>query len=361
MIDEAKLEPPSDREPLQEQAAGWAAYLNCGEATDEDRQRFSRWLDRSPAHVRAYQRAEQTWRDLGFAAETFVQPVRSTDAARDAGGDAVVRPLDAARRRHRPPPAPLVGRRRVLAGAGALAASLLVAVGVWRVGVYDPVTTAQYETRIGEVRMIALGDGSRITLRPASALVTRLSKKERRVELARGGAYFDVASNQDRPFTVTSAAISVRVVGTGFEVLRRERGVNVAVAEGIVDVAQVLARSGEDGGPAPPSRARLGAGQQVFAAPDGALDLVRPFAAETGLAWRSGRLVFRDARLADVLAEINGYRDVKVSLADPALGEMRVTTGLRVDETDKLLRALEATRPVTVARSTEGVVIHAKR
>jgi len=351
-----RIGPPGEHEPLPDQAAGWAALLHCGEATERDREQFARWLDRSEAHVRAYARAEQTWRDLGLAAERFVQPVHPRTAVRMAGGEAVVTPLDATRGGRRGvAPGPV--RRRMLAGAGAIAASLLAAAGVWRIGFYDPVATAAYETALGEVRTVALADGSRITLRPATALSTRLSKAGRKVELARGGAYFAVAPDPGRPFSVRSRATEIRVVGTAFEVLRRPDGVRVAVARGVIEVAQVPPRDGEG---AAATRARLRAGQQVLAGLDGTLGEVRAFEADSGLAWRQGRLVFRDARLAEVVAEINGYREDKVVLADPELAELRVTTALRTDETDKLLNALEATWPLTVTRTAEGVVIHAK-
>lgn len=353
-----ELTTPAPGDTPEAQADAWAAYLYSGAATEAGRAAFSRWLDETPANARAYRRAEQILRDLDLpGAEGFFQPVPLVETAEEDSAPGVI-PFDRARRRGAPSGVP-VSRRRVLAAGFGIAASLLVAVSVWRVALYDPVTTVNYASRTGEVRTVTLEDGSRITLRPDSALTARLSRKARQVELASGGAYFAVAPDAERPFTVAAYATEVRVVGTRFDVARRPDGVRVAVAEGVVDVAPAAPPREAPGAPA--AGARLTAGQQVFARTDGALGPVRPFDAVTGLAWREGRLVFRDARLADVVAEINGYRRDKVAVADLAASDLRVTATVPAGETDKLLAALEATRPVTVERTDGRVILRSKR
>src|SRR3546814_14725764 len=62
---------------------------------------------------------------------------------------------------------------------------------------------------------------------------------ERHVELLSGRAFFKVAHNPSRPFTVTAAGKRVRAIGTAFEVSMNGGEVAVVLAEGKVRVEEV--------------------------------------------------------------------------------------------------------------------------
>src|SRR3546814_20019906 len=62
---------------------------------------------------------------------------------------------------------------------------------------------------------------------------------ERHVELLSGRAFFKVAHNPSRPFTVTAAGKRVRAIGTAFEVSMNGGDVAVVLAEGKVRVEEV--------------------------------------------------------------------------------------------------------------------------
>ena len=97
---------------VAEEAASWFVRLQNEAARGDDWRAFERWLAASPANVQAYERLEGLWVDLDYV------PV-----ARELGG----RPLLAARRRAPPRGA---SRRALFGGGLAIAAGLVVAVGV---------------------------------------------------------------------------------------------------------------------------------------------------------------------------------------------------------------------------------------
>jgi len=349
MSDAAHILPPREGAPggPGEEAARWLAYLYSGEATGDGRREFSDWLQRSEANARAYRNVQQTWRDMAVpgAEGFFREPVAS-----DAADERVV--VFEPRRRQRP----AVAARRGMLAAAAIAATVVVGVGVWRTQVYDPVTAGSYATRTGEVRTVALPDGSKITLAAASSVRTAFSKKRRHVELVRGGAYFDVSRDPAKPFTVAAAASEIRVVGTEFDVNLAPRDVRIAVAEGVVRIGPAAtggAQSGLGG-------VRLRAGQRVTATLDGRLGPIEAFDPKQAAAWRQGRLVYRNARLEDVVAEVNRYRDDKIVIGDVRLVDVPITLATRTDQTDALLSGLEATSPVVIERSERRVVLRLK-
>lgn len=368
------LQPPRPGEGgVRGQAEAWLAYLYSGAATDAGRRQFSRWLRESPEHTAAYADAEQLWRDLGLATAAAETPRED---------DRVITPF--VQRNMQASRAAAAGARRYSRRtAFATAATLVIATAIVAVlQFYDPNRT-RYASAVGQIETVQLADGSRVTLSGDSAIVAHISEHERRVELTRGRAYFDVAKDQRRIFHVRAAATEIRVVGTAFDVNKSPDGVRVSVTEGKVQVTEVpsfLNRlTGLDGNDAPahnpqptvhnpqptthnPQSTILEPGQQLLAALDGKL-AAEPatFDPDEALSWKQGRLRYVNTRLATVVDEVNRYREDKIVLADKTLRDYRVTTSFKTDETDQLLSGLAKSYPVQIAHSSDTVTVHARR
>lgn len=326
-------------------AADWLSYLYSGEASDAGRAEFGEWL-RDDANRQAYRRLETWWRNLDhFAAEgeRFLPSERAgASAPQPASGEPGADDEDAAVPR-RAGLAPMAALAATLAGVAILGSTLWI-----RWPHPDPAVVAHYANPTGNPRTIALPDGSSVTLGSRSAITTRLSPKERKIDLEAGQAYFAVAHIPGRPFTVAAAGVTVEDIGTEFEVSNDPGRVRVSVAQGAVAVGNSLSR--------PPSR-RLQEGQQIDASPSGTLGEVRRIDRKTAFAWREGRLMLLNVALADALLEVNRYRGTPIVLADPTLGEMRITMGLPTNETDRLLEGLRTTGKVRIEHRADRVII----
>ncbi|MCE7044493.1 FecR family protein [Dyadobacter sp. CY312] len=107
------------------------------------------------------------------------------------------------------------------------------------------VTNIQYQTiktSKGEKRAIKLSDGTDIYLNSDSEIrfPVPFSDTSRQVMLS-GEAYFNVAKDKKRPFTVTTSQTSVRVLGTVFSLKSySERITTLVVKEGKVQFASLL-------------------------------------------------------------------------------------------------------------------------
>ena len=327
---------------LRRDAREWHTVMNSGAVDPATRRSFEAWLHASKEHKQAYFALEQMWRDLDFV-------------ALEAG---VGVPAAA------PPPRPW--RRRVAFARPAFVAAsfaLLVVAGLTihaiSTGILSGRAQPAFETQRAEIREIELEDSSLVTLGAKSQLAAVFTEDSRKVVLFEGEAFFDVAKDPLRPFFVAADDTLIRVVGTKFSVKRTPDDVHVAVLEGVVDVMKTddLADT-PDARLSPIETKRLTAGQKIVAAaasptlPDA--DTVQQ---TTPGAWRTGRLAYENASLAEIIADIDRYHDRPIRIVGDALGGVRFTTGFQVREIDTWLAALEETQPIDVIDRGQGEIL----
>lgn len=211
-----------------------------------------------------------------------------------------------------------------IAGLAAAAVVALVAGALYRRaalrrGEAPPLSAERtFTSAVGARDSIALVDGSRVLLGPGSLLTVAAGygSANRNVEVT-GEAYFDVHHDAAHPFTVRAAGATIRDLGTTFAVHDDASGeVRVAVTTG-----SVLLRSAAAGD----SGVVLHRGDAGLVR-DGAPALARAGAATADdLAWREGRLVFRDATVTDVAADLRRWYGVELQTPDSALARRHIT------------------------------------
>lgn len=301
----------------RERAVEWHVRLASDAAEESDWLAFEAWLDESADNARAYEAVEALWSDLDDAAAL----------PRDA---TIVRLAP----RRRPAWAWPVG----VAASVALAAA--VAFGVWSLRAPAP---AVYQTATGQTQTIALADGTHIRLNSGSRIVVVLGRRERHVEMADAEAAFDVAKDPNRPFVIDAGDRRIRVVGTEFDVLHHAGLFKVAVRRGIVEV-----RANDAPKDAPPV-ARLVRGQALSHRQGLAGDRVTSVDPNRAFSWTEGRLVYDDARLADVAADLERYGQSRIVVA-PDASNLRLTAVLNIDAQDDMIRRLAGFLPITAVR-----------
>jgi transmembrane sensor len=225
----------------------------------------------------------------------------------------------------------------------AIAASVLifacVAAFSWRQ--LSPSRSAGYATATAEQRSVLLTDGSRITLGARSRVTPRLAERERRVVLHFGEAFFEVAPDPGRPFTVVAQDHDIQVLGTSFNVRASEAEVVIGVAEGRIAI------SGADG-----KRMILGAGEQVTLGAAGRVE--REDAATAQIAtWRQGRFEYRREALRQVVADLNRYTDRPIVIEDESVGDLSYTGTVLPDHLNEWLAGIGGVLPVQV-READG-------
>ena len=261
------------------EAAEWFERLRRPAVTARALKDFHAWK-RSETNAAAFRRVEAGWRATG----ALVGHPEVQAAAREA---LARRPL----RRRR-------DWRQIWMPATALGALALILLAWADLGVFPA-----YRTGVGEQRLVALEDGSRVRLNTDSVIRVAYWCDRRRVFLRRGQAFFEVAHDPARPFVVSAGGAQVRALGTRFDVRRDHGAVAVTLVDGRVRVA---ASRGD--------AAELAPNQQLEVT-SGGLSPVQAAPADA-LSWTRGRLVFRDTPLSAAIAEVNRYSARKIDLAE---------------------------------------------
>lgn len=345
-----------ERQPTEvEQAAlGWVVRSERGLAP-EQQEELAAWIGAHSRHRELFEEFGGTWAVMGHAE---VLPPRSLAEA--PAGERALLPIDRAcagsgiRRRSR-----RIVRALWLPLAAAAAVAIAYVVG--RVPAHEEVS---FVTAVGASRQLTLSDGSVVQMNTDSALVAAFTDAERRVRLARGEAYFQVAKDADRPFVVEAAGIGVRAVGTAFNVRVRSETVEVLVTEGRVRVA---AERTENAGPG--ARPEVAAGERVVlpvslaAVPPEAFvpqrvpdDQVRRM-----LAWQERQLVFWDTPLSDMVAEFNRYSQHSLIVNDAAVAAMRFGGSFPVDDRAGFVRMLRENFGIRVEERESVTILRAAR
>lgn len=307
-------------------ATEWVGRLDREGVDASVRADLDAWLAVDVRRHGAFFRAQAAWVMLDRASA-----LRGGDRARDtlaAGADA-------------PPPVELgssssgsgdwakaVDRREFL-GRAAFAASMVAGIAgllAWR-DRHEPI-----ETALGEIRRVPLRDGSLAAINTASRISVNLKPEVRKIELAQGEAWFQVAKDRSRPFVVEAGDVRVRAVGTAFSVRRYDNGADVRVTEGVVEVWNVAD---------PTQIRRVEAGASSFVANDAPplTPIVDGDGNDRALAWRSGQLVFDGDTLEAAAKEFNRYNAVQVVIADPSLAAEKLVGRFRTNEPDAFARA----------------------
>jgi len=231
-------------------------------------------------------------------------------------------------------------RPRALAGV-ALAVSCLLAVVF--LGQQNPnllKNHSQMRTEIGQISSYVLPDNSDITIGASSSVEVEFSKQHRTLHLNRGEVFLDVEHDRNHPFVIAVGSHEVVVTGTQLNVNYNptQNAVEVAVVEGSINVLRHTNGRAE--------MQQMGAGD-VFYFPSTGPAVRRTVTPEQAAAWRMRQFHFENARLSEVLTEVNRYTP-KPLVADNADVEMLTITGQFVTgDTDTLLFSLEKLYGIT--------------
>ena len=313
---------------IREEASVWVVRLKEG-LSDQQERDFAVWLNKLESHSVALIKIATAWDELDII-EQLSSTVRS-DSKQDNTDSINWKSL-------------------------ALAASILICVfTVW--SVYKTPTpkiepaaqsarvypASNYETAIGEHSKVALPDGSIASLNTNSKILVKFSNTERKIELLQGEMLFEVTPDKIRPFVVLAGEVTVRALGTTFNVLRTENNaLEILVTKGKVAVFFPVKKSDFIGTIRKThNEVELSAGEMVTIR--GTVEEVTKMESkkiENRLAWTSGMVIFDDKPLEFVIAELNRYTETKIVIGDPDLKQINVAGYFKAGDVDALLYAL---------------------
>ena len=330
-------------------AADWHSRLTDEDGSPRAYAEFDAWLAADARHKAAFDAVERAWSGLAAAR---VDP-RVLKLRREA--------LSATHRLH-------VFRFATAAAiVGVLVAIAYVVAPGFRDGraADSGISMAAareggaFRTAIGERSTVTLSDGSSVALNTNSRIEVRFTAQQRNVRLLAGQAWFQVAKNAARPFVVEAGDQRVTAIGTSFDVRigdpQSRDSVQVTLAEGKVSVEPIRSSF---------SRLILPEVVPEMLTPGEALIVsgdapARKRKADLSkvISWRQGQVVFDDDSLAAAVAEINRYSPTRIELADPRLGELKVSGVFAAGRSESFVETVTGHYPIQVATRDESRIV----
>lgn len=298
---------------IMSEAAAWAEVASRPTLDFATSAALDRWMAQGEAHRAAFAEFSALW-----------------------GSDALAEAANTVQRRQRSPM-----RVRFTAAAGVAAAAALAVAAFAPVLQFETIESAR-----GAPSEQVLSDGSHVQLNGGSRLRIRQGFFTRTAFLDRGEAFFDV-KHDGRPFRVSVGEAEVKVVGTAFNIDRRDTGrVEVDVFRGAVNFA--AHRN--------PSQ-MLGAGQRGVMDADGRTRITAHGRVGDSPDWVDGWFDATDVTLGVLVEELNRFSEVPVSIDAPALAEMPVSGRFRVSQPETVLVLMHAAYGVEVTRQSDRIVL----
>ncbi|VVP65344.1 hypothetical protein PS918_00096 [Pseudomonas fluorescens] len=307
---------------VRDEAAQWFVRLQEPVIDVDVRRQFEAWLDEHPQHRSEFELLQGLWKAADLLPAARLQALCEETPARS--------------------------KRRPVMRYAVAASVLAVALGFGLFGGLNQSSTytAEFSTALGERRQVALPDGSLVDLDSRSRIQVHFEKDRRGIELAEGEAMFSVQHDSSRPFVVDAGSGKVTVTGTRFDVRRGISDTRVVVEQGTVKVQGHSAADDDF--------VNLTAGLGTHVDARGKVAAAYAVNPAELTAWRNGKLVFNNASLADVAEQVSRYRDKPLKVGSTAVGDLRLTSVFKSDNTDALLKALPNILPVAVRTLDDG-------
>lgn len=336
-------------EPLHDDACAAAADWHTRLDEDDSAEayaEFDAWLAADPRNKAAFEAIERTWSTLASARVD----ARVLKLRREA--------LSATHR---------LRFFRFAAAAAVVGVAVAIAYAVnplFKAGdVARPAsiigTTTEggaFRTAVGERSNITLSDGSSVVLNTNSRVEIRFTPEQRDVRLLAGQAWFQVAKNPNRPFVVEAGNRRVTALGTAFDVrMDGHDSVQVTLAEGKVSVEPILSPLARLIS-APPMPELLVAGEALIASNDAPVEKRKVDIAKVE-SWRQGQVVFDNDTLEAAINEINRYSATRIELADPALGQLRVSGVFKAGHSESFVETVTLHYPLQIASRDESRIL----
>lgn len=295
-------------------AAEWFVRLRAETCDASQRAAFEAWMAADLQHRLAYAEVAA----VAFAAEQTADGIRFSVA-------------------------PAVHSRRV---AVRWAAAVLSLGLIWFLPVdrwWDD-ARADWVSARGEMRELALSDGTRLWLAADSAVSQDFDDNRRRLELHRGAVYVQVVSDPARPFVIEAGTLSATALGTRYLVSRYGAD-RVEVEEGRVAVAH------------PRARTELVAGEVLDCLADGCRQ--QSVSTADVATWRNGMLRFENARLADVIDVLRSHMSRRVIVLGSPDVQPRITALIPGEDAESALRSLCQRHGLTLQQWGSWLIVRA--
>lgn len=327
-------------------------YL-LGEAGPEESSRAEQWIDADPPNRRYYEHFTLIWQQSQHLPGEFEFPVDEEAAwqkfrlrVREAPARIVPKTL----RIHwqtslSPVTKPAVSRSQWIR----IAALFLLITSIAGMGYlffgHSTTATLTVRTRL-DVFQDTLPDGSIVILNKHSVLSCpeKFRDTTRTTEL-QGEAFFRISPDKARPFLVHTNGITIKVLGTSFNVRNKERTTEVIAETGLIQVSNqyrsILLRPSEriilQKNDSSPVKSSVTDGLYKY--------------------YRTREFVCDNTPLSKLAEVLNEAYNVHIAINSPALRNLPLSTTFRDESLDHILSVIGETFGITISRTGDQIIL----
>ncbi|MCC5932366.1 MAG: FecR domain-containing protein [Cyclobacteriaceae bacterium] len=210
------------------------------------------------------------------------------------------------------------------------------------------------QTHNGQKLTVMLPDGSKVILNSSSILEypADFDIGPRHVKL-QGEAFFDVVHDPERSFVVNMDEIQVTVLGTSFNIYRRNHDVKIALTEGKVGILNEKDFN---------NYIELLPGEMASSVvSNGSFKLkVTDFDNESVTAWKDGKLTFKSKPLHEILQDLSKWYGVEFEYTGFVDLNRRVSGEFQNENLDNILRGITFTLGLKYKIDNKKVMVQSK-
>ncbi len=193
-----------------------------------------------------------------------------------------------------------------------------------------------YQTAAGQKTTITLPDQTIVILNANSSLSYRnnWNKEKRRTVTLSGEAYFKVTHDREKPFVVNTTDISIRVMGTTFNVKSydEDESVETTLVEG-----KVLIEKQRDSS-ASPEVIELFPDQKATFSKNSNQIVLNEVKTETEAAWVKGSLIFDDEPFSEIVKDLERWYGAKILVKENASLRCRFNARIENESLEEVLK-----------------------
>ncbi|NWJ52184.1 MAG: FecR family protein [Bacteroidetes bacterium] len=249
---------------------------------------------------------------------------------------------------------------------------------------YQEMTYSEHKVSYGSKSQLVLPDGSKVWLNAGSKLRYSLQFNQtiREVYLE-GEGFFDVSKNKDKPFLVRTTGVTIKVLGTAFNVKAYpdEKTIETSVERGLV---QVISNSPSVTGT---QKIFLHANQKaifekfdhkklnnsstgtspVMIMKNDTIGMIKPMAIADAVnvtaisSWKERRWIIERERLEDLAVKIERRYDVKILFGDDRLRSYIFSGVLEDESLEQILNIIRLSAPINYEINQKVVKLYGNK
>lgn len=243
--------------------------------------------------------------------------------------------------------------RKMLQYAAAAVLLVFSSVLIWQN--YASPKTIEYSTQFGETKVVELPDGSEVRLNANSKLLWTNQWKRQGVRevILNGEAFFDVShlldeNDEKYPFQVITDDLTIKVLGTTFNVSTRRAKTDVFLETGKVELAfSDTMRTAESMKP----------GDMIsFSKSNGSYEKKETTTVKSA-SWTEGSFIYDDEKLENILNEIEDIYGKEIQVVDKEMLNKKYTIGLPYANWDMVVESLALMMDLKIEKKEDGIII----